>query len=115
MKLINVEVEYIRKRWVKEIYIEIGKILAVYQQRSQIRSNAKKLMKQLDESYSNVRMFGMYDDCGSSYIQEYERIRHTIDEVVKQKISMDKYCKKLRLEFIEKYPEYEVELMEALK
>jgi hypothetical protein len=36
-------------------------------------------------------MFGMYDDCGPGYIQEYESIRYTFNEMVKQKISMDKY------------------------
>jgi hypothetical protein len=98
----------------KAIYVEMGKILAVYKQRASIRSQTKALSNRVRTVRAEVRMFGMYDDCGPGYIQEYESIRYTFDELVKQKISMDKYCKKLRCEFIEKYPEFADELLKEI-
>ena len=99
----------------KEVYLEIGKIVAIYQQRAKVRSDTKRMGAFVREAEKNVRMFGIYDDCGPDYIQEYDNIRYTFDEMIKQKISMDKYCKKLRSEFIDKYPEYETELMDIIK
>jgi hypothetical protein len=99
----------------KDVYIEMGRILAIYEQRASVRSKAKALSDRFHEAQADVRRWGMYDDCGPGYIQEYESIRYMFDELVKQKISMDKYCKKLRCEFIEKYPDYASELIEEIK
>ncbi|MBW4460513.1 MAG: hypothetical protein KME47_09770 [Nodosilinea sp. WJT8-NPBG4] len=99
----------------KEVYIAIGEVLCAYKQRSLLRANAKGIHAHLEMAKKNVDAYGMYADCGDSYKSEYTAVKAQFDLIVQLKISSEKHCKKLRLEFAEKYPDYLNVLLEKLK
>ena len=94
----------------KESYIAMGRIFQAYAHRADLRAKAKDLNAQLNIAKNNVSNYDMYDDCGPSYNSEYASVKAQFDLMVNLKISADKTCKKLRLDFIEKYPDFAYEL-----
>ena len=53
----------------------------------------KKLLK---AEQADARHFGMFDDCGEFYINRVTEREARISVLVEQKISLEKYSKKLR-------------------
>lgn len=104
-----------------EVYILIGEILQARNSKlfisNQHKIKFKNAEKELDLARKDLSAFGMYDDCGSSYESDYELAKGKFEESknnLSLVISFEKNYKKLKHEFMEKYPEYEFLLNEYL-
>lgn len=56
----------------------------------------KELQKQLEVEKEERKEFGRYEDCGSFYQDSVTRTEAVISELVSQKISLEKWRKKLK-------------------
>ena len=93
--------------------IEIGKVLQARESKlfmsKKYKENFANAEQKLAYAKKNLSIFGMYDDCGSSYEGDYE-IAQGESNAAKQNLSLlisfEKNYKKLKHEFNESYPEY---------
>ena len=58
----------------------------------------KALQVQLEEEIQERTALGKYEDCGSFYIEQVIRTESAISELIQQKISLEKWRKKLQFE-----------------
>ena len=58
----------------------------------------KALQVQLKEEIQERTALGKYEDCGSFYIEQVIRTESAISELIQQKISLEKWRKKLQFE-----------------
>lgn len=63
-----------------------------------LKTRIKKLQKQLEEEIAEEKEMGGYEDCGQFYRDEVIKTQARIGELVKQKISFEKWRKKLLYE-----------------
>lgn len=105
-----------------QMYIDLGEVICAKKMFLHLRSKSKKEIKaaksKYDYSTKEYNDFGMYNDCGDSY-SEWNRIaknelKTAIDNRVKFVVSSEKFFKKLKHKFIEKYPDFEWLLFESL-
>jgi len=61
----------------------------------------KELQKQLEGEKQDLRELGNYEDCGSYYQEQVIKTEAVISELVSQKISLEKWRKKLKYSLIE--------------
>lgn len=95
--------------------IDIGKVLEARSSKLFLAKKYKENYKNAEENFKsaerNVAIFGMYEDCGSSYEMSYENARGSLEASrasLSLVISFEKHFKKLKHEFIEKHPGYVV-------
>ena len=96
-----------------DVGIAIGRIMASREHRLYLRQkkkeNIKRSVKELASAERNARIFGMYDDCGPSYLSDLDEARclhrqAVADLEILQKL--EKYTKLLKHRFKEEYPEW---------
>lgn len=56
----------------------------------------KSLQKELENDKKLSKEFGMYEDCGEGYRIAVERTKARISELILQKITLEKWRKKLK-------------------
>ena len=56
----------------------------------------KELQKQLEVEKQEQKELGRYEDCGSFYQEQVIKTEAVISELVSQKISLEKWIKKLK-------------------
>lgn len=76
-----------------EIQIELLKLIV-----KQTINRIKALQKELENDKKLRKEFGMYEDCGESYQVAVERTEARISELIGQKITFEKWRKKLKYE-----------------
>lgn len=93
--------------------IDIGKILEARSSKLFLSKKYKELYKniqnEVESAKKDLSIFGMYEDCGSSYEAWYENAKGKMEasrESLSLLISFEKHLKKLKHEFKEKHPEY---------
>lgn len=64
----------------------------------QTEKKIKEEKKLLEIDKKDYQSFGMYDDCGSIYEQHVIKREARIEVLIEQKISLEKYMRKLRHE-----------------
>jgi len=96
-------------------YVEMGRVLEAHNNRAYVRHKIDPLLKELTEAKTNRRDFGHYEDCGDSYHDRVRVVETEVQEAVTRKIEAEKYFRKLKLTFIEKYPTLKTVLEEELK
>ena len=95
-----------------QMYIDLGKLLAAYEQRARARQTLKSAQRGLESARQDCRMFGIYEDCGPAYEGWRDEAEGKFRQALSQKISAEKFTKKLRCEFLEKYEDAEKILTE---
>lgn len=68
-----------------------------------IINRIKNLKALLSMQKADAKEFGGYEDCGEFYHNEVMQTEAAIEELVRLKISMEKYAKKLKYEINSKY------------
>lgn len=68
-----------------------------------LRQEIKEAKKELEAAKADSISFGCFDDCGDSYRDMLVRAQSRLDTLVDLKINIEKYSKKLKNEFNEKY------------
>ena len=63
-----------------------------------LKKEIKEAKKAYDRAIENRRNFGMYEDCGEYYRENESVAKAVLDELVRVKISTEKYYKKLKHE-----------------
>lgn len=93
--------------------IDIGKILEARNNKlfvsKKYKENFRDVEKNFESAKKDLSIFGMYEDCGSSYEMSYENAKGALEASktnLSLIISFEKHFKKLRHEFNEKHPEY---------
>ena len=59
-------------------------------------SRIKELKKRIETEKEERKEMGMYSDCGDFYREQVERTEAIISELIRQKISLEKWRKKLK-------------------
>lgn len=98
-----------------QMYIDLGEIIGAKKNflliRDKSREEIKKTKEKLHSAKNEYSDFGMYDDCGDAYRDwlEEAKIKHDIAIAFRVTIvvSYEKYFKKLRHSFLEKYPAFD--------
>lgn len=93
-----------------EMFMEVGKILAMQKNKMDLRFHLRLLLKEtshnLECAKNDVRSFGMYEDCGPSYEQSYHEAvgrEQGVRLIENQIVRMEKYQKMCIHRFNEKY------------
>ncbi len=96
-----------------EVGMAIGKILSIRESKLYLRSKnltaLKTAQQELSTAQSDYSAYGMYDDCGLSYemsLVEAKAKAKNAQNDLSLIISFEKYLKKERCAFLEKYPEW---------
>ncbi len=102
-----------------EIGIAMGEVLCAFRThrhlRRKFRGRIKKSRQDLAQAEHDLNSFGMFEDCGPSYEYACARAQGELWATAEQLamvVSTEKYFRKLRHAFREKYPEH-MPLLEA--
>lgn len=93
-----------------DAYLEMGRVLDAHNQRHWMRGKLRAVAPNVERARKELNDFGMYADCGTFYTGEYESAKAVAQEYLSLKISIEKYFKKLKLTFMETYPDLSAEL-----
>lgn len=63
-----------------------------------LNGEIKKAKENHEQAIKDRKNFGMYEDCGEYYYQNEAVAKAVLDELVRVKISTEKYSKKLKHE-----------------
>jgi len=63
-----------------------------------LEKKIKEEQKILEKVKTDLQSFGMFEDCRSSYEQEYIKQQAKVETLIDVKISFEKYSKKLKHE-----------------
>jgi mevalonate kinase len=92
------------------VYIEIGRVLEAHNNRFYVRQKNRQNPSNVDVALRDYHNFGMYEDCGDFYKEEYERAKENARTFLSMKVSAEKHYKKMYLTFKETYPDFITEL-----
>lgn len=106
-----------------QMYIDLGEIIGAKKNFLCLRDESRKEIKRTKARVVSAKKeysdFGMYDDCGDAYRDwlEEAKIKHDIAIAFRVTfvVSSEKYFKKLRHFFLEKYPAFDWLLNEHIE
>lgn len=106
-----------------QMYVDLGEVLCAKRMflhnRAKVREQIKSSLSSLDQAKKSYSMFGMYDDCGPSYESDLIEARAQYNNAMCNRetfvVSSEKFFKKLKHQFLEKYPTFDWMLNEKLE
>ncbi len=90
------------------MYVELGKILGQHEAVFQTREAIAAQKKVAETAAAWARGYGMYEDCGESYCEDKRVQENILEYLIRLKINQEKYLKKIKYEFKEAYPEFDL-------
>ena len=84
----------------------LGRVVTAHDNRRHYREKAKLAQGEFEGAKRDLNAYGMFDDCGPSYEASYSEAKGNLSAARQHKISVERYYKKLKHEFLEAFPEH---------
>lgn len=88
-----------------EQLILLGKVLGAYETFKWAKAKVEPTDKKVKEATKDEAHFGWFEDCGEFYRTSKIEKERSLHEALYYQRALEKHFKKLRYEFLEKYPD----------
>lgn len=89
-----------------DFYIMLGGVIEAYHNRAFVRAQIDAAQAETRSAQADVRSFGMYEDCGDGYQEDYAAAKAVEAYAIKMKVKAEKHFKARKMAFFEAYPHH---------
>lgn len=99
------DIPLIMKNVAPEAAFALGRVVTAHENRAHYRQRVKDAAQRLESARRSANAFGMYEDCGDSYMSSYDEAKGIFESATDLKLSTERYYKKLKHEFVTQFPD----------
>lgn len=99
------DIPLILKNVSPEAAFALGRVVTAHENRAHYRQRVKDAEQRLESARRSANAYGMYEDCGDSYMSDYAEAKGKCESAMDLKLSTERYYKKLKHEFATQFPD----------